>query len=250
MTDAAENPAISDSVAALFASVSASDDAAIAKALPNAAVLTAERLRKEELRRALEEFLEKVKPGDTVEGEGVFIGIFEPRDRDGKSLCKTFKIFAAPEDLPGEDGARACLSYPDMVARLAQMKNWHGHDGANYKNSDRIYKALDTGRYKSEWIIPPHEILSGRDHIGIPIEQPDTILAHWQKGDLANTFNTDAGRAFIVHPHHYISSTVLPDGEYYFFACPSKDVGDRAPRWTHEATPTSCRPVRLVEVKL
>ena len=37
--------------------------------------------------------------GRFFEGQGIYVGIWEPRDRDGVSLGKIFDLYAAPEDI-------------------------------------------------------------------------------------------------------------------------------------------------------
>src|SRR5690606_25593004 len=66
--------------------------------------------------------------GELVAGEGVYLGTYAPKDRDGISLSKTFNVFAAPEDLPGVH------QYVGAVAEISKLKNWHGHDGEAFNN--------------------------------------------------------------------------------------------------------------------
>ena len=42
--------------------------------------------------------------GQLIEGKGVYLGIWEPTDGEGKSLNKTFDLYAAPEDIRKSNG--------------------------------------------------------------------------------------------------------------------------------------------------
>lgn len=97
------------------------------------------------------------KPGDLVPGQGIYLGQYTPKDRDGNSLSKTFNVFAAPEDLPER------MTYIGAVEYIAQLKNWHGHDGTNYATDKEFYDAVKNGSYNGGWIVPTYGILSHKD---------------------------------------------------------------------------------------
>ena len=50
-----------------------------------------------------------LQPGKMVVGQGIYLGKYQPKDHTGKSLKKTFNVFAAPQDLTGRNGKRKRL---------------------------------------------------------------------------------------------------------------------------------------------
>lgn len=184
-------------------------------------------------------------PGEMIAGRGVFIGTWEPCDEEGRSLGATFNVFAAPEDLA--DGKKQAFSYPDAVKRIALLKNWHGHDGSLYANAAALREALKDGSYEGGWIVPPCEVLSGRDVKGLSVASGN-IYACKDKGVLRGTFKLSAkqqdAREF---SHWYWSSTEKKnDTSYVFF-------NNFSGRDYHSVLRTdyrlSCRPVRLEAVR-
>lgn len=156
--------------------------------------------------------------GDLVEGEGVYLGRYEPKDESDVSIGKIFNIYAAPEDLTQEK-----TSYDKSQATLATLKNWHGHDGANYGGAAQIINALSLGKYKGEWVIPPIEIV---DHMAL----------QKYKGVLLGTFNLSIS---------YLSSTLNgSDSAYRRHLFNTYKTYDKM-----NGEYVVCRPVRLVEVK-
>ena len=45
--------------------------------------------------------------GQMVEGKGVYVGEWKPKDRDGRDLGKGFDVYAAPEDVVDNRGKKA-----------------------------------------------------------------------------------------------------------------------------------------------
>lgn len=179
------------------------------------------------------------QPGEMIAGEGIFLGKYKPRDRDGYSLGKIFNVFAAPEDLTDASGKQSSFKYVDTVKRIAALKNWHGHDGTNYATDKELYQALKNGSYDGGWIIPTRALLSGKD-VNSNVTQPDNIYTHKDKGALAGTFKTAASDS----SDYYWSSTEGRDLPSFVY-----DVrfSNGLEHWHHkDITLFSCRPVRLV----
>ena len=140
-----------------------------------------------------------------IPGQGIFLGRYAPKDREGNSLGKIFNVFAAPEDLTDATGNKGIFKYVDAVKRIASLKNWHGHDGTNYATDKELYMALKNGSYNGGWIIPTRDLLSGKDVDG-NTTQPDNLYAHKDKRDLSGTFTTAAASGS-DYPDWYWSST-------------------------------------------
>lgn len=126
--------------------------------------------------------LETADRGALVKGQGIYLGIYALKDKDGVSLGKIFNVYAAPENLPGQD-----LNYEDTVNYIANLRLRHGHDGTKYKSDEEIHAALKDGSYKGGWIIPPREILCGKDRNG-QSTTPDNLHDSRNKGEFISTF--------------------------------------------------------------
>src|ERR1035437_5103371 len=162
---------------------------------------------KEALRqKAEEEALKNSEPGRLILGQGVLVGQYAPKDREGNSLGKIFNVFAAPQDLTGASGKKETYKYVDAVKRIAALKNWNGFDGTNYATDKEIYKALKDGSYNGGWILPTRDLLVGTDVDGKQ-NQPDNIYAHKDKGSLQGTFNTTNKASGSDYPDWYWSSS-------------------------------------------
>ena len=182
--------------------------------------------------------------GQYIEGQGIYLGQYKPKDRAGNSLGKVFNVYAAPEDLPDT------MKYLDTVKHIAGLKAWHGYDGTNYPTDKEIYQALKDGSYKGGWIIPPRELLIGTEPDGESgvrkgtIIQPDNLFDHQNKGAFKGTFKTVASSGS-ASPDWYWSSTEDRDNPSCVWGARFSD-GDEG--WDHKDTiRLSCRPVRLVE---
>lgn len=178
-----------------------------------------------------------------IPGEGIFLGHYTPRDRDGHTLGKVFDVFAAPEDLTDESGVRAIFKYVEAVTRVTALKGWHGSDGGSYVSDTQLYAALKDGSYRGEWVIPPRDLLDGMD-VDENQTQPDNLVAHRNKGAFSGTFTMAASGS--GYPSWYWSSTEKRDHPSYVYCVRlSYDHGDWDPK---DGDRLSCRPVRLVEV--
>jgi hypothetical protein len=127
------------------------------------------------------------QPGQMIAGEGIYLGQWQPKDRSGNSLGKTYDVFAAPEDLKDPDGSNLLLTYKAAVREVASRRNWHGHDGARFENDAALYSALQDGSYKGEWFIPTRDLLVGPDVDGRKV-QADNLYRHKDTGAFNGTF--------------------------------------------------------------
>jgi hypothetical protein len=200
-----------------------------------------EAAREEARRKAIEEEMKNLEIGKAIPGQGVYLGKYTPKDRDGNSLSQTFNVFAAPEDL--RDGnKRSLLTYNDTQALLARTKGFHGHDGATFKNDSDLYAALRSGSYNGEWFIPTRDILHGKDVDGNETT-PDNILAHWKKGALSGTFCETAGGGDVYPLYYWSSSEPRGNADHVYFV----RLSDGFEGWDRkDDCRLSCRPVRMV----
>ena len=116
-------------------------------------------------------------------GKGVYIGVWAPRDRDGRSLGKTFAVYAAPEDLTDASGKRLVATFKDAARELASKRNWHGADGGDFASDTTLYKGLADGSAIGKWFLPTRDLLVGTDIDGKKV-QDDNLYAHKDRGDL------------------------------------------------------------------
>lgn len=130
--------------------------------------------------------------GQHIPGKGIYIGTWQPRNRDGQTLGKIFNLYAAPTGLQDAQGRNLRLTFNAAVQHVAGLRNWHGHDGASMANDTAIYKAIQEGRYQDleKWFIPTRDILDGKDLDGQQIIMPDNLYALKDTGDFQNTFIT------------------------------------------------------------
>jgi hypothetical protein len=179
------------------------------------------------------------QPDQMIAGQGVFLGKWQPKDRDGKSLGKIFNVFAAPQDLPDT------MKYVDAVKHIAKLKGWNGFDGTNYATDKEIYKALKDGSYNGGWIIPTRDILVGTDIDGNKT-QANNLFAHQNKGAFKGTFETAAAGDGSGFPDWYWSSTEYLGNPSHVWSVRFSDGNGDWDRKDDDRL--SCRPVRLVEV--
>ena len=127
--------------------------------------------------------------GQTIEGKGIYLGVWEPKDREGRSLNRKFAVYAAPEDLKKTSGGNLLKNFRDMAQEVASLKNWHGADGGSFANDAALYTALKDGTGVGKWFIPPRDLLIGTDLNGVKVRD-DTLYAHRNTGDFNNSFTT------------------------------------------------------------
>lgn len=102
---------------------------------------------------------------DVVRSEGVFIGLWEPKDRKRGPLGKTFKLYAAPCDLGLDNRVAAdekrALPFKDTLESIACLQNLLAvaHEGAAYQSDVALYDAIREDQYNGEWFLPPEDAL-------------------------------------------------------------------------------------------
>lgn len=189
---------------------------------------------------------DKMAPGRMVPGQGIFLGEWEPKDRNGNSLKKLFNVFAAPQDLKDASGRKLTLTYNEAVERVAGLKNWQGHDGGRFKNDAAVYSALRNGTYKGEWFIPSRDLLDGRTSKGA--RQPDNLHAHRDKGAFAGTLTTPATRQGLIHYGFYWSCTELRLEDLPIMVAGINILDGQTDFQMKDTSRLNCRPVRVVEI--
>lgn len=180
------------------------------------------------------------KIGETVEGKGIYMGVYAPKYRNGKSLGKAFAVYAATEDLTDESGAKLVATFQNHAKRITALKGWHGHDGFDSTNDAAITQGLADGSAVGKWLIPTRELLSGTDRNGDKV-QDDNLIAHKDKLGAITTSRKGCGD--YEYPNYYVSATELRDYSDYVWCARPAD-GDGV--WDcKDYGRMSCRPVRL-----
>lgn len=108
------------------------------------------------------ETVKAMQIGQRIDGKGIFAGVWNPKDRDGKSLGKVFNVFAAPEDLTDSSGRKILFQFKEAAERITALKNWHGHDGGDFANDAALYKAIRDGSAIGKWFIPTRDLLNDK----------------------------------------------------------------------------------------
>ena len=143
----------------------------------------------------------KLQRGQHIPGKGIYVGAWQPRDRNGQSLGKIFDLYAAPTGLQDAQGRNLRLTFNAAVQHVAGLRNWHGHDGMNMANDTAVYKTIQDGRYQDleKWFIPTRDIVDGKDLDGQQIIMPDNLYALKDTGDFQNTFITTSNGSDCAH---------------------------------------------------
>ena len=146
----------------------------------------------------------KLEIGQMVEGKGVYIGEWQPKDRDDQSLGKTFDLYAAPQDVVDEQRNKILLTFNDAATHVAGLQNWHGHNGVDLRNDIAVYDAIREGRLEEleKWFIPTREIVK------------ENLYKNKDKGDLKGKFTDKRGS---VSAHWYWSCTEPPGDSSYVY---------------------------------
>lgn len=185
--------------------------------------------------------------GDLVVNQGIYLGKWQPVDREGNSLGKTFNVFAAPENLKGSLGQDRLRTYEETFEKIKRLSKWHGHNGAGYESDSELLQALKEGTYKGEWVIPPRELVSGKNCKDEEM-QADNLYRHQKTGKFNGTFPLEADdRSGIQDMNFYWSCTVLEVGAHTRWIFNLANQNEHY--FTVNGFAFNCRPVRLVEVK-
>lgn len=124
-----------------------------------------------------------LKIGKYVKDKGIYMGIWKAKNEDGKSLNRTFNLYAAPEDLPKR------LTFDNAIDYVSELDNYFGYRGLAIENQYELYKIVEKSPEKlSNWFIPTIEILNGTDTHGRQAQSPNFRMLH-DTGDFKETFN-------------------------------------------------------------
>jgi len=138
--------------------------------------------------------------GQTVAGKGIYMGVWEPKDRGGNSLTKKFAVYAAPEDLTDESGRKLVATFQDTARRITALRNWHGHDGGDFADDAALYRGLADGSAAGKWFIPTRDLMAGTDLDGNTV-QNDNLVAH--KDKLGEIITSREGCDTRDYPNYY-----------------------------------------------
>jgi hypothetical protein len=173
-------------------------------------------------------------------GKGVYIGQWQPKDRNGKSLGKTCAVYAAPEDLTDKSGRKLVATFKDTAKRMTALRNWHGHDGGDFANDTALYRGLADGSAFGKWFIPTRDLLTGTDLNGNKV-QNDNLVAH--KDKLGEITTAREGCGSYEYPNYYWSLSEHRDVSHGVWCARLADgVGD----WDGiDTNRQPCRPCRV-----
>jgi hypothetical protein len=184
--------------------------------------------------------------GQLVGGKGIYIGEWKPTDSNGRSLNKTFDLYAAPEDIRQDNGDNLLMTFNNLlmtfnnaVKHVAGLQNWHGHNGGDLKNEKAVMKAVrNNPEALGSWFIPTKEMLHGRNTNGDTV-QNDNLYAHREKMPSGGEFViTDNGSG---NARWYWSCTERPGNSSYVYVVNFRyGYG----HWNPKDTKLSVRPVR------
>ncbi len=138
---------------------------------------------------------EKLIVGTHYKGEGIFLGEWNPVDREGRPLGTIFNLFAATEDL------KRTATYTKTIEKISTMPQFHGYTGVESKDDVELYKLIRDGKYNGEWFLPTINISIGKREI-TPYTismSSGTLYDNREEGSLKNTFNTEAERFSCAH---------------------------------------------------
>ncbi len=191
-------------------------------------------------KKAEAEALKTPRIGQTIDGKGVYIGQWQPKDRKGKSLGKSFAVYAAPEDLTDASGQKLVATFQDSAKRMTGLRNWHGHDGADVANDMALYRGLADGSAIGRWFIPTRELLVGTDLDGNKV-QNDNLAAH--KDKLGEITTSREGCGSYDYPNYYWSLSGHRDSSYGVWCA---RLADGVGAWDFkDVIRQSCRPCRV-----
>jgi hypothetical protein len=213
-----------------------------------------QRQREEEERQAeMEALLKSDDPsslvGQTIAGQGVFIGRFTLQSRwDKNDGTRVFNLFAAPTDLLDDDGRQSELTYDEAQERVANLTGWNGHDGKDYGDGEGIKTALRGDYYEGNWFIPIYEMLhGGRMTIDpYPPPLPGSLYAQRGTGDLKGTFQQAVHGENFYSDVYWSSTQSLSLGPSHASAVSFSDYSNE--QCTDKTKKLHVRPVRLVQV--
>jgi len=215
----------------------------VENAFPISAALVREgRLREVASKRAEEEALKNPRTGQLIADRGIYLGVYEPKDRSGRSLNKKSHAFAMPEDLKDATGKNLILTFNNAAKEVGKLRNRHGHDGLYLENDTALDEALKNGSYRGQWIIPPRELLHGKDVDGNSVAV-ENLLTNKDKGAFAGTFTLTDTSGSDGCPDWYWSLTEHREDRGYVWGV--RLSGGNDGRNHKDGGRLACRPVRL-----
>lgn len=172
----------------------------------------------------------QLEAGKLIEGKGIYLGTWEPKDKNGRTLGKIFDIYAAPEDIRNGSG-NLLKTFNNAVEHVAGLRNYHGHDGGNFANETAVLEAVRNNPAALEkWFLPTMELLRGIKSGGNKI-QPANLYDSRNTGSFKNTFiTTKSGSGYALF--WYWSLTEDPDSPSYVYVCGFADRGEGG--WVHK----------------
>jgi hypothetical protein len=182
--------------------------------------------------------------GALIEDEGYYIGLWEPLQKDGFSLCELFDVYAAPTDAMQSATKRKLLTHEAAIDFCASAHNWHGHNGLRIRNEDELFDLIqnDPDSLSGKWILPPICLLAKT-----PLYEDRryyTYLEHFYcSGQLGDSFADDKKPS-----QHYWSCTPSDDSSNHIQTMSIKHAS--TPKNTNADTSINVRPIRLVRRKL
>jgi hypothetical protein len=181
--------------------------------------------------------------GQLVQGKGIYMGEWEPKERKGKTIGKRFNVFAAPTDLdPPDPYGGSCRTYINAAREVGERRDWHGHDGIHLKSDAALYAALESGSAIGKWFIPPLKLLAGQNDAG-EIVQAENLYNLQDEGDFKGTFTTTENAPYPMLPRWYWSCTKnSPPSTQLATIRFSDGAGARNGK---DFVRLSCRPVRV-----
>jgi hypothetical protein len=145
-----------------------------------------------------------------VEGEGILYAKWSPKDKNGFNIGPTLGVFTSPENLPGATFLDTALvrkavdaiakrtidkkgvhtdhippfrgTFNKVAKHLSGVKNWHGHNGSNFRSEEEFKNAVWEGDFLEleKWNLPPRKLA-------------EALFLQREKGALASTFTRVRG---------------------------------------------------------
>jgi hypothetical protein len=165
----------------------------------------------------------------------VYMGLYEPTDRKGRSLGRIFHLFAAQQ-------LRGVRTFNDTSEYLGESSDGFRITKPMYYDYDRkLIKAFVNGSIRGKRFISPLELVNGRNAKGWVIRPEGNLLALKGQGDFngSYTHSVTSSPLWILSssPHSEDLSTVV---SVDFLT--NRTILDRKNHFVF-----SCRPVRVVE---
>lgn len=113
-----------------------------------------------------------------IEGKGIYLGKWKPKDEFGRSLSMTFDLYAAPQNLFTHDGRQLVVPFNTLYDVLNQRNLKEAdsdHPTLVFTTHETLAAYIRKGDYKGQWFLPTEDILTD-------------MLYNEQKGDLRNVF--------------------------------------------------------------